>query len=178
MTTPMSWFIGYTPTYVTGVWMGNPEKKENLGNYMTGGHGAVPYFTSFMVPFMKDKPRDNFYKTPEMPAELKAANEQRKRDELEKLEKADDEGRRLGMIYNTGPRHSKTGDYIPKSNGGGDSIIVNPNTTTGGGEDDPPPILNTKPNGSEPTKTPVDFKTYGNPEKGGTAEGREEARRQ
>ena len=27
------WFIGYTPTYATGVWMGNPEKKENLGSY-------------------------------------------------------------------------------------------------------------------------------------------------
>src|SRR6476646_350041 len=42
------WFFGYTPTYVTGVWMGNPLKKENLGNNMTGGHGAVPYFNDFM----------------------------------------------------------------------------------------------------------------------------------
>ena len=24
------WFIGYTPTYVTGVWMGNPLKKESI----------------------------------------------------------------------------------------------------------------------------------------------------
>ncbi|HYE64807.1 MAG TPA: PBP1A family penicillin-binding protein, partial [Pyrinomonadaceae bacterium] len=26
------WFIGYTPTYVTGVWMGYPGRKKNLGN--------------------------------------------------------------------------------------------------------------------------------------------------
>src|SRR5688572_18729280 len=25
------WFIGYTPVYVTGVWMGNPLRKEPLG---------------------------------------------------------------------------------------------------------------------------------------------------
>ena len=24
------WFIGYTPTYTTGVWMGNPKRKESL----------------------------------------------------------------------------------------------------------------------------------------------------
>ena len=54
------WFIGYTPTYVTGIWMGNPLRKENLGSGMTGGHGAMPYFNAFMIPFMKDKPRDSF----------------------------------------------------------------------------------------------------------------------
>ena len=31
--------------------MGNPEKKENLGSYMTGGHGALPYFNAFMQRF-------------------------------------------------------------------------------------------------------------------------------
>ncbi|MCO5333943.1 MAG: PBP1A family penicillin-binding protein [Pyrinomonadaceae bacterium] len=54
------WFIGYTPTYVTGVWMGNPLRKENLGNSMTGGHGALPYFNAFMNPFMKGKLHDSF----------------------------------------------------------------------------------------------------------------------
>ena len=65
------WFIGYTPTYVTGVWMGNPLRKESLGAGMTGGHGAVPYFNAFMIPFMKDKPRDNFPSPPPMPSEIK-----------------------------------------------------------------------------------------------------------
>ena len=35
------WFIGYTPTYVTGVWMGYPGRKKSLGNGMTGGVGAL-----------------------------------------------------------------------------------------------------------------------------------------
>src|SRR5688572_15740246 len=54
------WFIGYTPTYATGVWMGNPARKENLGSGMTGGVGALPFFNSFMGQFMKDKPKDRF----------------------------------------------------------------------------------------------------------------------
>ncbi|MCU0237869.1 MAG: PBP1A family penicillin-binding protein [Pyrinomonadaceae bacterium] len=100
------WFIGFTPTYVTGVWMGNPLRKESLGAGMTGGHGAVPYFNGFMVPFMKDKPRDNFSEPPPMPPEIKRLNELRKREEVEKLEKADAEGRRLGVSFSTGSRRS------------------------------------------------------------------------
>ncbi len=83
------WFIGYTPTYATGVWMGNPAKKENLGNNMTGGHGALPYFNAFMNPFMKDKPRDTFPSPPPMPSDMRSLMERNKREELEKLEKAD-----------------------------------------------------------------------------------------
>ncbi|MCC6825675.1 MAG: PBP1A family penicillin-binding protein [Acidobacteria bacterium] len=87
------WFIGYTPTYVTGVWMGNPLRKENLGNSMTGGHGALPYFNAFMNPFMKGKPHDSFSAPPPMPPDIKALSERNKREELEKLEDADAKGR-------------------------------------------------------------------------------------
>lgn len=88
------WFVGYTPTYVTGVWMGNPERKESLGRGMTGGGGALPYFNAFMNQFMKDKPNDTFPSPPPIPADMKAVIEQRKREDLEKLEKAEIEGRR------------------------------------------------------------------------------------
>lgn len=74
---------------------------------MTGGHGAVPYFTAFMNPFMKDKPKDKFYETPAMPSEIKAMAEQRKREEQEKLEKADEAGRSLGVSFNTGTKSRK-----------------------------------------------------------------------
>lgn len=133
------WFIGYTPTYVTGVWMGNPERKSNLGRGMTGGHGAVPYFNGFMIPFMKDKPRENFPATPSMPSEMKDLIAMRKREELEKLEKADAEGRKLGNIV-SGEKLNKTGDLE-----GGDTIgIINPNKPTVV-DDEPPPTINTKP---------------------------------
>ncbi|MGI8642001.1 MAG: penicillin-binding protein 1A [Pyrinomonadaceae bacterium] len=104
------WFIGYTPTYVTGVWMGNPEKKTNLGGNMTGGHGALPYFNAFMSEFMKGREKESFYKTPAMPSDIKSLVEQRKREELEKLEKADEEGRKTGISFNTGTKTRKNGN--------------------------------------------------------------------
>ncbi|MDQ3062081.1 MAG: PBP1A family penicillin-binding protein [Acidobacteriota bacterium] len=112
------WFLGYTPTYVTGVWMGNPERKESLGSGMTGGKGALPYFNAFMIPFMKGKEKEKFYETPPMPADIKRNAELRKREEQEKLEKADEAGRKLGVSFNTGTKIRKN----------------NPGTITGGEE--------------------------------------------
>jgi len=74
------WFIGYTPTYVTGVWMGYPGKKKPLGNDMTGGHGALPMFVDFMKTFLKDKPKEEFPKAPEMPEDMRELFRQRQRE--------------------------------------------------------------------------------------------------
>jgi penicillin-binding protein 1A len=74
------WFIGYTPTYVTGVWMGYPGKKKPLGNEMTGGVGALPFFIDFMKDFLKDKPKDDFAKPPGMPEDMKELFRQRQRE--------------------------------------------------------------------------------------------------
>ncbi len=98
------WFIGYTPTYVTGVWMGNPLRKESLGSGMTGGHGALPYFNSFMNAFLKGKPIESFPAAPPMPAEVKREMELRKREELEKLEEADIAGRKTGITFSPGTK--------------------------------------------------------------------------
>ena len=125
------WFIGYTPTWVTGVWMGNPEKKENLGDNMTGGHGAMPYFNAFMNVFMKDKPKDKFPEAPPMPSEIKALAEQRKREEIEKLEKAEQEGAKLGISFNTGSIGGKKGKSSGKSADAGSDNIVGGDVSTG-----------------------------------------------
>jgi penicillin-binding protein 1A len=90
------WFIGYTPTYATGVWMGNPERKESLGKGMTGGGGALPFFNSFMNAFMKDKPKESFPAVPPIPPEIRTLMERNKREELEKLEKAEQAAIRSG----------------------------------------------------------------------------------
>src|SRR5882672_8474061 len=74
------WFIGYTPTYVTGVWMGYPGKKKPLGNDMTGGHGALPMFVDFMKTFLKDKPKEDFPKAPTMPEDMRELFRQRQRE--------------------------------------------------------------------------------------------------
>ncbi len=98
------WFIGYTPNFATGVWMGNPLRKESLGAGMTGGGTALPIFNSFMIPFMKDKPRDAFPSPPPMPTEVKRASELRKREELEKLQEADVAGRKTGIVFTPGTK--------------------------------------------------------------------------
>ena len=74
------WFLGYTPTYVTGVWMGYPGRKKPLGNDMTGAHGALPFFIDFMKDFLKDKPKENFDKAPSMPEDMKELFRQRQRE--------------------------------------------------------------------------------------------------
>src|SRR6185503_7088138 len=74
------WFIGYSPTYVTGVWMGYPGRKRSLGNDMTGGKGALPMFVDFMKTFLKDKPKEDFPKAPNMPEDMKELFRQRQRE--------------------------------------------------------------------------------------------------
>lgn len=77
------WFIGYTPTYVTGVWMGYPGRKKPLGNDMTGGHGALPIFVDFMKDFLKDKEKEKFPNPPPMPEDIKELSIQRQREMAE-----------------------------------------------------------------------------------------------
>ena len=74
------WFIGYTPTYVTGVWMGYPGKKKPLGNDMTGGKGALPMFVEFMKTYLKDKAKEEFPKAPDMPEDMRELFRQRQRE--------------------------------------------------------------------------------------------------
>ena len=96
------WFIGYTPTYATGVWMGNPERKESLGSGMTGGVGALPFFNGFMNAFMKDKPKETFPSVPPIPSEIRTLMERNKREELEKLEKAEQAAIKSGATSSSG----------------------------------------------------------------------------
>jgi penicillin-binding protein 1A len=86
------WFIGYTPTYVTGAWMGYPGRKKPLGNDMVGSSGALPIFLDFMKDFLKDKPREDFSKAPSMPEDMKEMYKQRQRElQLERAQMTADE---------------------------------------------------------------------------------------
>ena len=86
------WFIGYTPTYVTGVWLGYPGRKKPLGNDMTGAHGALPMFIDFMRDFLKEKPKEDFPKAPTMPEDMKEMYKQRQRElALERAQMTADE---------------------------------------------------------------------------------------
>jgi penicillin-binding protein 1A len=74
------WFIGYTSTYVTGVWLGYPGMKKSLGAGMTGGRGALPIWIDFMKDFLKDKPKEKFEEPPKMPEDIRELHLQRQRE--------------------------------------------------------------------------------------------------
>jgi penicillin-binding protein 1A len=46
-----AWFIGYTPTWVCGVWVGFDQKKQ-IGPKETGGVVSAPIFLNFMRNFL------------------------------------------------------------------------------------------------------------------------------
>ncbi|MBU1169276.1 MAG: PBP1A family penicillin-binding protein [Proteobacteria bacterium] len=50
-----AWFVGYTPRYITGVWVGN-DSKSPLGKGETGSRAASPIWLGFMQKALKDKP--------------------------------------------------------------------------------------------------------------------------
>ena len=54
-----AWFIGFTPTVTTGVWIGYDEKKS-LGEKQTGSEAALPIWINFMADYLKIHPRERF----------------------------------------------------------------------------------------------------------------------
>lgn len=126
------WFIGYTPTWVTGVWMGHPERKEPLGNDMTGGRGALPIFIDFMREFLEDKPRETFTRPPEMPEDIRELYMQRQREMRDERDarsmasSASTDGP-LPVLSNEQPRLEQITLPPPPS---GDSDSTRPRTTT------------------------------------------------
>ena len=102
------WFIGYTPTYVTGAWMGYPGRKKPLGNDMVGSSGALPIFIDFMKDFLKDKPKEDFPKAPSMPEDMKEMYKQRQRElQLERAQMTAD-GDQTGRRPKTDKTDSNT----------------------------------------------------------------------
>ena len=58
-----AWFIGYTPRFITGVWVGFDE-EASLGKSEQGARTASPIWLGFMQNILKDKPVKVF-KVPE-----------------------------------------------------------------------------------------------------------------
>jgi penicillin-binding protein 1A len=74
-----AWFIGYTPSYVTGVWIGYPGQKRSLGAKEAGSVAALPMWIHFMEKFLQDKPNDQFSKSPPPDKEILARRSQAER---------------------------------------------------------------------------------------------------
>jgi penicillin-binding protein 1A len=54
-----AWFIGYTPEFITGVWVGFDDERS-LGENETGSRAASPIWVTFMSKVLKDKPVQDF----------------------------------------------------------------------------------------------------------------------
>ena len=54
-----AWFIGFTPTLATGVWVGY-DRPKSLGKDETGSRVAVPIWTAFMKEALAGKPVEDF----------------------------------------------------------------------------------------------------------------------
>ncbi len=50
-----AWFVGYTPDYITGVWVGLDE-EASMGRGETGSRAASPIWLGFMQTILADKP--------------------------------------------------------------------------------------------------------------------------
>jgi len=57
-----AWFMGYTPDYITGTWVGY-DQEQSLGTRESGGRAAGPIWLDFMKEIHQDKPIKGF-KTP------------------------------------------------------------------------------------------------------------------
>jgi penicillin-binding protein 1A len=60
-----AWFIGFTPSLITGVWVGM-DNERSLGPKETGSQAAAPIFINYMQQALKNQPVEQF------PEEVKA----------------------------------------------------------------------------------------------------------
>ncbi len=58
-----AWFVGFTPSIVTGVWVGYDNSKASLGNKETGARAALPIWISVMAKALAGKPAEDFNPT-------------------------------------------------------------------------------------------------------------------
>jgi penicillin-binding protein 1A len=54
-----AWFIGFTPSLVTGVWVGFDQERP-LGRQEVGGRAAAPIWLYFMENVLKNTPMETF----------------------------------------------------------------------------------------------------------------------
>lgn len=61
-----AWFVGFSPSMTTGVWIGYDEKKT-LGSNETGARAALPIWMDFMKVALAGKDPGEFQPPPELP---------------------------------------------------------------------------------------------------------------
>lgn len=87
-----AWFIGFTPDWVAGVWVGFDQKKK-IGNKETGGRISAPIWLGFMKPFIEY---------------------QEKRQYEQLVQEAKEESKRLGIDYEPPPAIKPSEFRVPE----------------------------------------------------------------
>lgn len=67
-----AWFVGFSPTMTTGVWVGYDEKKS-LGPRETGARAALPIWMQFMRTALDGKDPGQFQPPPDLPQKATAS---------------------------------------------------------------------------------------------------------
>jgi len=79
-----AWFIGFTPSVITGVWVGMDDERS-LGGKETGSQAAAPIFIAYMRDALKNQPVENFGEAVTMLAK-KGGDDANSRDEEESVD--------------------------------------------------------------------------------------------
>jgi penicillin-binding protein 1A len=82
-----AWFIGYTPSIVCGVWIGNSDDKKSLGKGESGAAAALPFWMDFMREYLNGKPKEHFRPGPQAPDDMKATQAARSRERSAEMER-------------------------------------------------------------------------------------------
>ena len=63
-----AWFVGYTPSIVTGVWVGH-DRPRSLGHEETGARAALPIWVAVMRAALRGQPVEEFAGAPDRAGE-------------------------------------------------------------------------------------------------------------
>ena len=55
-----AWYLGFTPSFTAGVWVGNDDKRISLGKKETGARAALPIWLEFMKVATQGQPIEDF----------------------------------------------------------------------------------------------------------------------
>ncbi|MCK6574646.1 PBP1A family penicillin-binding protein [Myxococcota bacterium] len=59
-----AWFMGFTESLVTGVWIGSDRNTRKLGGRESGGRTALPVWLQYMRAALRDTPQADFTESP------------------------------------------------------------------------------------------------------------------
>ncbi len=132
-----AWFLGYTPRYVCGVWIGYSDRKKPLGRNESGSTAALPFWIDFMQKYLKDRPKEKFGRVPDVPDDLRQVQAIRARTHAAELARI----------------AASNGDILPGSN---DVPNLDPLAGTALGGDKVAPVNNKPAAAPPPREEPVE----------------------